>query len=177
MSADYKGVTLYDVKKFLKFRGLNYEESHACLALPLPCYCLGQQLTTEWNKLPENVTTVFINKVGSRSVAGLSGWLTVQLQVTGRFVCPELAAHGSWSELESLLAGWVENKKKPSQARSLPSLSRLDLSLSPAASKVVPVTASHPTGDMSYFLWTENQSLWRLLAVLSAGLLPGLSRV
>ena len=112
-SPAYPGLSLYSIKKFLRNKGVDYTESHPCLRVTLPTFTLGQAVTTQWNRLDENVCNIFINKV------------------TGSFVCPELAVTGTWTQLECLLSAWVSNRnsKKTAVRQSYPAVNRLELNL------------------------------------------------
>ena len=108
-AADYKGVSLYHVKYYLKNKSISYTETHPCLKLHVPRSLFGEKFCTEWSKVSESLTTVFVNKV------------------TGSFVVPDLGVYGSWTQLETLLNVWVEKRKsqKSMASSQLPTLPRL----------------------------------------------------
>ena len=109
---DYKGVSLYHVKYYLKNKSLPFTESHPCLKLSLPSYVFGEKFTTEWAKVKENITTVYINKV------------------TGNYVCPDLGVFGTWPQLECILNSWIESRKSAKNLPAkLPTISRLKMKL------------------------------------------------
>ena len=106
---DYKGVSLYHVKYYLKNKSIPFTETHPCLKISLPSYVFGEKLSTEWSKVKESITQVFINKV------------------TGNFVCPDHGFYGSWIQLETLLNTWIQSKKshKTLSAGQIPKVSRI----------------------------------------------------
>jgi len=112
-SPAYPGISLHSIKTFLRKKGVNHTESHPCLRVTLPRYTLGQEISTQWAKLDENLCTILINKI------------------TGSFVCPELAVTGTWPELEALLTAWQYNRscKKGTPLQSYPAVNRLELRL------------------------------------------------
>ena len=118
--ADYKGVSLYHVKYYLKNKSIPFTESHPCLKLSLPTYVFGEKLSTEWNKVTESISQVFVNKV------------------TGNFVCPDHGFYGTWSQLETLLNTWVQSKKshKTLSAGQIPKVSRIRTGLPEDVQKI-----------------------------------------
>ena len=119
-AADYKGVSLYHVKYYLKNKSISYTETHPCLKLQVPRSLFGEKFCTEWSKVSESLTTVFVNKV------------------TGSFVVPDLGVYGSWTQLETLLNVWVEKRKsqKSMVSSQLPTLPRLALALPDKAQRL-----------------------------------------
>ena len=109
-----KGVSQYHVKYYLKNKSITFTETHPCLKLSLPSYVFGAQWNTEWSKLNESITSVYVNKV------------------TGNFVCPDMTVLGSWTQLEILLNTWIEMKKSQKAMTSLtklPTVSKLSMKL------------------------------------------------
>jgi len=110
--SEYKSISLYHVKNYLKNKSIPFNETHPCLKLQIPSYVLGEKFSTELSKINENLTSIFINKV------------------TGNFVCPDLGVYGSWFQLECILNAWIDSKKKhKSLANKQLSVSKLKLKL------------------------------------------------
>jgi hypothetical protein len=88
-------VSLLEIKKFLRQKMLEFEESHSCLAVTIPKHILDKNSTgppEQWKKLDVALAKVYINKI------------------TGGFVCPDLALAGEWKALEDFLLVWHKNK-------------------------------------------------------------------
>ena len=58
-NTDFKGVSLYHVKYYLKNKSISFTETHPCLKLSLPSYVFGGHWSTEWSKLNESITCEF----------------------------------------------------------------------------------------------------------------------
>ena len=74
--------TLLEMKKFLRFKTVDFKESFACLKIALPRHLLvGEELPgTAWADVDDATVDMFVNKT------------------TGLVVCPELAISDEWSK-------------------------------------------------------------------------------
>ena len=79
--SELKSATLLEMKKFLRFKTVDFKESFACLMMALPRHLLvGEELPgTAWADVDDATVDVFVNKT------------------TGLVVCPELAISDEWS--------------------------------------------------------------------------------
>ena len=78
---ELKSATLLEMKKFLRFKTVDFRESFACLRIALPRHLLvGEELPgTAWEDVDDATVDMFVNKT------------------TGLVVCPELAISDEWS--------------------------------------------------------------------------------
>ena len=74
--------TLLEMKKFLRFKTVDFKESFACLKIALPRHLVvGEELPgTAWADVDDATVDMFVNKT------------------TGLVVCPELAISDEWSK-------------------------------------------------------------------------------
>ena len=78
---ELNSATLLEMKKFLRFKTVDFKESFACLKIALPRHLLvGEELPgTAWEDVDDATVDMFVNKT------------------TGLVVCPELAISDEWS--------------------------------------------------------------------------------
>ncbi|TRY62956.1 hypothetical protein TCAL_13733, partial [Tigriopus californicus] len=106
-----------EMKRYLRFRSVDFQESHACLILELPKHIvLGQGLPpSKWEGIEHALAKVYLNKT------------------TGFFSIPECALYGHWSDLQTFLSVWCDNRsKKRSEALDeYPALPHFNLETAP----------------------------------------------
>ena len=86
-------VSLLEIKKFLRYKSIDFSDSHACLSIQVPVHLLtGESPPSRWRNVEGGVTTIYINKT------------------TGSFVCPFLALSDDWKKLQSFLTSWHKNR-------------------------------------------------------------------
>ena len=114
------GKLTFEMRRFLRQKGLDYSESAACLRLALPAPALGAAPTADWAAIDTALATVFLNKV------------------TGNFVVPSVAAVGTWQDFQQLVETWLANrqKRKGEELAAYPTLQRVDLKLPSKEQKV-----------------------------------------
>lgn len=85
-----------EMKRFLRFRSLDFRESHACIVIELPRHILlGQSLPpAKWEGIEHALSNVYLNKT------------------TGFFTVPDCGLYGNWTELQNFLSVWCENRTK-----------------------------------------------------------------
>lgn len=94
-SRELGSVNLFDIKRYLRQKHVEFQESHACLAIQVPKHILsGKAASTKWKSLDESISVIFINKT------------------TGSFVCPELALGGPWTTLKEFLSLWCQSRSQ-----------------------------------------------------------------
>jgi twinkle protein len=110
----YPAMSLPGMKKFLRIKSVDFSETHPCLVIQLPKYTMSEvwDVETNWAKVDDSLSKVFINKT------------------TGRFVCPQMALHGTWGDLEAVISAWVKNKsrKKSEPKVQYPTVRPMDIS-------------------------------------------------
>ena len=80
-------------KEFFKSKGIEYQETHACLVLSIPRHLFtGGTANLTWDEVDESIVKVYLNKI------------------TGTFVSPEMAVGGQWNKLEEFLKVWTDNR-------------------------------------------------------------------
>jgi twinkle protein len=89
-------VNLLEIKKFLRWKAIDFRESHACLTVAIPKHLLlGDEAPPSlWNAIDEAMVDVYINKT------------------TGLVVCPELAISDEWQKLRSFIETWHSNRRR-----------------------------------------------------------------
>ena len=109
--------TLLEMKKLLRQKSVDFTESHACLIITLPKHAVSRNLETLVGRksfsgssideiLDKSLTKVYVNKL------------------TSRFVCPDEAIFGDWSNLRAFLLAWQKRKfaKKGEACEPVPPL-------------------------------------------------------
>jgi len=97
-SRNFGSVSLLEVKKFLRQKGIKYEESHACLVINIGKHHLVSSSAISaysrcvWQNVDASMTVIYINKK------------------TGSFVCPELALYGEWSHFQAFLVNYARTR-------------------------------------------------------------------
>ena len=94
-------------KEFFKSKGIEYQETHACLVLSIPRHLFtGGTADLTWDEVDESIVKVYLNKI------------------TGVFVSPEMAVGGHWEALEEFLQVWTDNRvlKKNAEKEPMPVL-------------------------------------------------------
>jgi len=91
-------ITLLEIKKFLRQKSIDFEESHACLKMFIPKHHIPQPDgrpsldRCQWENVERSLAVFYINKT------------------TGGFVCPELAIYGDWKQLQPFLVSYCRNR-------------------------------------------------------------------
>ena len=120
--AELKSTTLLEMKRFLRFKTVEFKETFACLKVALPRHLLvGEELPgTAWADVDDATVDVFVNKT------------------TGLVVCPELAISDEWSSLQNFIDVWQKNrhKKKGEELLEYPTLSKMPIQLPEETSKL-----------------------------------------
>ena len=94
-------------KEFFKSKGIEYQETHACLVLSIPRHLFtGGTADLTWDEVDESIVKVYLNRI------------------TGVFVSPEMAVGGHWNALEEFLKVWTDNRvlKKKAEKEQMPVL-------------------------------------------------------
>ncbi len=107
-------MNLLDIKKFLRWKAIDFKESHACLVVDVPTHLMvGESPPSQWKRMDQATVKVYVNKT------------------TGLVVCPELALSDEWSKMRSFLEIWHKNRhrKKGEPVLEYPSLNALPIEL------------------------------------------------
>ena len=114
-SQKLRSMSLLEMKKFLRYKSIEFSESHSCISILVPKHLAETEhvIDLNWDSVDSSLVTFYINKV------------------TGGFVCPELTLAGEWNALKDFLIAYSKNRalKKGEVPEPTPALNKINLRL------------------------------------------------